>query len=36
MWPTPRIPLIQGLTKANADNFGLPFHILEGDEFGDA
>ena len=36
MWPTPRIPLIQGLTKANADNFGLPFHVLEGDEFGDA
>ena len=36
MWPTPRIPLIQGLTKANADNFDLPFHVLEGEEFGDA
>lgn len=34
-WPTPRIPLIQGLSKANADNFGLPFHVLEGEEFGD-
>jgi len=36
MWPTPRIPLIQGLSQANAQNFGLPFHVLEGDEFGDA
>lgn len=35
MWPTPRIPLIQGLSKANAENFGLPFHVLEGEEFGD-
>jgi short-subunit dehydrogenase len=35
MWPTPRIPLIQGLSQANADNFGLPFHVLEGEEFGD-
>jgi short-subunit dehydrogenase len=36
MWPIPRIPLIQGLSQANAQNFGLPFHVLEGDEFGDA
>ena len=35
MWPVPRIPLIQGLSQANARNFGLPFHVLEGDEFGD-
>ena len=34
MWPVPRIPLIQGLSQANARNFGLPFHVLEGDEFG--
>jgi len=36
MWPTPRIPLIQALSQANAKNFGLPFHVLEGEEFGDA
>ena len=35
MWPTPRIPLIQGLSEANAKNFGLPFHILEGEEWSD-
>ncbi len=35
MWPVPRIPLIQGLSQANAKNFGLPFHVLEGEEFGD-
>jgi short-subunit dehydrogenase len=35
MWPTPRIPLIQALSQANAENFGLPFHVLEGEEFGD-
>jgi short-subunit dehydrogenase len=35
MWPTPRIPLIQALSKANADNFELPFDVLEGEEFGD-
>ncbi len=34
MWPVPRIPLIQALTRANAANFGLPYHALEGDEFG--
>ena len=34
-WPTPRVPLIQGLSQANARNFGLPFHVLEGEEFGD-
>jgi len=33
MWPTPRIPLIQALTRANAANFDLPFDSLEGDEF---
>ena len=30
MWPTPRIPLIQGLSRANAENFGLPFHAWRG------
>lgn len=35
MWPVPRIPLIQGLSQANAKNFELPFHVLEGEEFGD-
>jgi hypothetical protein len=29
IWPTPRIPLIQGLTGANADSFGLLVHVLD-------
>jgi len=35
IWPTPRIPLIQALSQANAKNFGLPFHVLTGEEFSD-
>ncbi len=35
IWPTPRIPLIQALSQANAENFGLPFHVLTGEEFSD-
>lgn len=34
MWPVPRIPLVQALSKVNAGNFGLPYHELEGEEFG--
>ncbi|MGB0618901.1 MAG: SDR family NAD(P)-dependent oxidoreductase [Myxococcota bacterium] len=34
MWPVPRIPLIQALSRVNAENFGLPYHELEGEEFG--
>ena len=35
MWPVPRIPLVQALSKVNATNFGLPYHAQEGEEFGD-
>lgn len=35
MWPVPRIPLVQALSKANATNFALPYHAQEGEEFGD-
>ena len=35
MWPVPRIPLVQALSKVNATNFELPYHELEGEEFGD-
>lgn len=34
MWPVPRVPLIQALSRANAANFGLPYHAQDGDEFG--
>lgn len=34
MWPVPRIPLVQALSRVNAANFGLPYHALEGEEFG--
>ena len=34
MWPVPRIPLVQALSRVNAANFGLPYHVLEGEEFG--
>ena len=35
MWPVPRIPLVQALSKVNATNFALPYHAQEGEEFGD-
>ena len=35
MWPVPRVPLVQALSKVNAANFDLPYHEIEGMEFGD-
>ncbi|MCR9094031.1 MAG: SDR family NAD(P)-dependent oxidoreductase [bacterium] len=35
MWPVPRIPLVQALSRVNATNFALPYHAQEGEEFGD-
>jgi len=34
MWPVPRLPLVQALSKTNAADFGLTYHELEGEEFG--
>ena len=34
MWPVPRIPLVQAMSRVNAANFGLPYHVQEGEEFG--
>ena len=33
MWPTPRVALINGMSRACADLFGLPHQAVEGSEF---
>jgi len=35
-WPVPRIPLINALSRINADSFGLPYVEGKGTEFGEA